>query len=394
MPRLAESQLTSISKNIQYLKTLDPVNAEIIQECCSQGPNNLSSVARSLKIPTETVRYRFRKLKRLGILQFDVFARYSKLGLIRCVLFANATAKGGPHLEKTFAIIHYYTYLARCFGSDEGFYGVYALPYANRSDFESYWEEAVELGILKDFNLIFTGDSYSATPNFQWFNFKKHFWAFPWKDWIEETSLASTERTHPILKDPLDYKSKIDQADVKIISLLELDATRGMREIGQRMGFTVSGVKYHWDNHITSRGVVEGYRTIITGYPVGFSDLFVFHLRCGDADRLAQLVNFLSDKMFVGSFAKVLRENELIAYVFTPKTEFEGLMQYMYGIRRADVVRDFSYTKLDLSTYAEESLSSSNYEGGYWNYNLDKHLEKLRSLSAAEPKSLETPRRS
>ncbi len=389
MSFVAESQLNSISENIRYLKTLDPINAQIIRECCRQGPNNLSSIARSLKIPIETVRYRFRKLRELRILQFDVFARYSKLGLTRCSLFANATANGGSQLENTCSAIPYWTYLTRCFGKDEGFYGVYALPYANRSDFESYWREAVSLGILKDFQTIFTGDPHTATPNFQLFNFKKHCWVFQWEEWIEETRLAPTKSSHPALKDPQAYKSEVDLADLQILALLELDATRGMSEIGKRLGFTTSGVKYHWDNHIAHRGVVEGYRTVTLGYPLGFSDLFAFHFRCGDAERLAQLVNFLSDKVFVVSFAKVLRENELIAHIFIPKSEFEGMMQYMYGIRRAGVFQDFSYVKLDLNGYSMESLSPSNYESGYWKYDLDKHLEKLRSLTTEEPKKVQ-----
>ncbi len=386
---MSEAQVTSISKNIRFLKTLDPMNAEIITECCNKGPNNLSNIARSLKIPIETVRYRFRKLTEMRILHFEVFARYSKLGLVRSTLFAKATPEGGRRLEKTFQVIPYWTYLTRHFGNEEGYCGVYALPYANRSDFDSYWNEAVRLGILNGFQAIFTGDFYSVTPNFQSFNFKKHFWVFPWEDWIEETKLASTAQSHPAMRDPKDYKSEVDLADLRILALLQQDAIRGMSEIGKHLGFTTSGVKYHWDNHIINRGVVDGYRTTTTGYPDSFTDLFAFHFECKDLQRLAQLVNFLSDKIFVGSFAKVLRQSQLIAYILVPKTEFESMMRYMYEIRRAGVVDDFNYVKLDLSGYSGATISYSNYEKGYWNYNLDEQLEKLRSLAAAKATKLE-----
>ncbi len=386
---MSETQIASISKNIRFLKTLDPINAKIIRECCDQGPNNLSSIARSLKIPIETVRYRFRKLTNMKILRFEVFTRYSKLGMIRCTVFAKAKPEGGPKLEKVFQTIPYWTYVTRYFGNEEGFCGVYALPYANRSDFDSYWNEAVRLEILSEFKGRYTGEFYSATPDFRWFNFKKHFWIFPWEDWIEETRQASTKQSHPVLNDPEEYKSEVDLADLKILALLQQDAIRGMSEIGKHLGFTTSGVKYHWDNHIIRREVVEGYRTTTTGYPTSFCDLFAFQFKFGDTQRLAQLVNFFSDKIFVVSFTKVLRENQLIAHIAIPKTEFEGMMQYMYEIRRTGVVDDFDYLKLDLSGFTAQTLNYYKFSKGYWNYNLDEHLEKLRSLATVEAKKLE-----
>ncbi len=162
-----------------------------------------------------------------------------------------------------------------------------------------------------------------------------------------------------------------------------------MSEIGKHLGFTTSGVKYHWDNHVISRGVVEGYHTITTGYPVSFMDLYSFHFKCADSQRLAQLVNFFRDKIFVVSFAKVLRENQLVANIAIPKTEFEGMMQYMYEIRRAGVIDDFDYVKLDLSGFSAQTLNHYKFSKGYWNYNLDEQLEKLRSLAAVEAKKLE-----
>lgn len=385
---LSEAQITSISKNIRFLKTLDPTNAKIIAECCSQGPNNLSSIARSLKIPIETVRYRFRKLTGMKILQCEVFARHSKLGLIRCTVLAKATPEGGPKLEKTFQAVPYWTYITRYFGNDEGYCGIYALPYANRSDFDSYWNEAVRLGILSEFRALYTGEFYSVPPNFHWFNFKKHFWVFPWEDWVEETKKASSKQSHPVLTDPKDYKCEVDLADLKILALLQQDAIRGMSEIGKHLGFTTSGVKYHWDNHVVSRGVVDGYRTITSGYPVSFNDLFEFHFKCRDLQRLTQLVNFFSDKIFITSFAKVLRENQLVAHVAIPKTEFEGMMEYMYEIRRAGIVDDFDYVKLDLCDFTAQTINYHKFSKGYWGYNLDEHLGKLRSLAAVEAKEL------
>jgi DNA-binding Lrp family transcriptional regulator len=371
------------------LKTIDPVNAKIVAECSRQGPNNLSSIARSLKIPIETVRYRFRKLTEMKILQFDIFVRYSKLGMIRSTVFAKATPEGGPKLEKTFQAVPYWTYLTRYFGNEEGYCGVYALPYANRSDFDVYWDETVRLGILKEFQAIFTGDFYSATPNFKWFNFKKHYWVFPWTEWVEETKLASSKHAHPALKDPTEYKSEVDLADLKILALLQQDAIRGMSEIGKHLGFTTSGVKYHWDNHVVSRGVVEGYRTLTMGYPLSFMDLYAFRFKCPDPQRLAQLVNFFSDKIFMIGFAKVLRENQLLANIAIPKSEFEGMMQYMYDIRRAGVAADFDYVKLDLRDFTALTLNFHQFSKGYWNYDLDGQLGKLRSLAVAKAKNLE-----
>lgn len=384
---LAESQLATISQNIRYLKSIDPLNAEIIRECSRLGPTNLSSVARSLKIPVETVRYRFLKLRRIGVFTFNVFERYSKLGLIRCSVFTSASPQEEKQqLRDSLAAVEYWTYLARSFGYCEGCYAVYALPYANRSEFEYYLQEAEKQGIIKDYQAILTGDSYTTTPNFQWFNFKKHYWVFPWEDWIEDAESASAAPSHQVLEDPKDYSSRLDNPDLQILSLLEEDAGRGLREIGRHLGFTASGVKYHWDHHIVEQGVVQGFRTKTTGYPVGLSDIFAFHFRCKNLGKLARLVNFFADKVFVVSFAKVLRQNNLIVHIRIPKTEFERMITFMSAIRRSLLVEDFTYVKLDLSGYSACTIRPHNFKNGSWSYELDLQLETLRSIVKGEVK--------
>ncbi len=359
------------------MKAIDPLNAQIMTECCRLGPNNLSKVARSLKLPVETVRYRFNKLRRLGVFRFDVFAHYSKLGLIRCSVFATPTPPGEQIFDKVLTTLEYWTYLARSYGSYEGRYGVYALPIANRADFEDYLNEAAKLGIIENLEVVFTGDSYTITPDFQTFNFKKHYWIFPWNDWIKKAKSEPADLSHPALRDPEEYSSRIDVTDLQILALLEQDAARGLREIGRNLGLTASGVKYHWDHHIAAPEVVQGFRTLLTGYPMGLSDIFAFKFVCADEEKLAKLVNFFSDKVFVVSFAKVLRKNDLIVHVAIPKTEFESMMAFMYGIRSAELVRDFTYVRLDLRSYSAETIRPANFRNGRWSYERKAQLAKL-----------------
>jgi DNA-binding Lrp family transcriptional regulator len=75
---------------LQYMKMLDATNAKIIEGLGRYGPRNLLSLAKSIGLPPTTVTFRIKKLIEEGHLKIRARLDYSKLGLMRATLIAEA----------------------------------------------------------------------------------------------------------------------------------------------------------------------------------------------------------------------------------------------------------------------------------------------------------------
>ncbi len=67
---------------LRYLKTLDPVNAKIIEAFGKSDPRNLLALAKKVGLPPTTVAFRVKKLMKEGFLQVRAKVNSHKLGLI------------------------------------------------------------------------------------------------------------------------------------------------------------------------------------------------------------------------------------------------------------------------------------------------------------------------
>ena len=64
-------------------------------------------------------------------------------------------------------------------------------------------------------------------------------------------------------------------------------------------------------------------------------------------------------------------------------------MTFLQGIRRLGLVDDFTYSKLDLSCFSAYTIRPQNFKNGYWSYNLDSQLERLRLIAKSKEKTPE-----
>src|SRR2546425_3522932 len=79
----------------------------------------------------------------------------------------------------------YWLKIARCTGETNGYYSLHAIPASNRQEFEFFVDQLVTLGLAKDYQILWLGESYSPIPNFDYYDPKERSWRFDWKDWLK-----------------------------------------------------------------------------------------------------------------------------------------------------------------------------------------------------------------
>lgn len=361
------------------MKTLDPTNAKILEGLSRYGPRNISSLAKSIGLPPTTVAFRIKKLIKEGFLKIRAKLDYSKLGLMRAVIIAETIPGFEERLRKLVENLGYWTYLTKCYGRFNGFYNILAFPVEDKEELEAYLKEAINLKVLSRYILFWVTDFFEVAPNFDWFNFEKKEWRFSWQEWIDEL-LQAPQIPLQVLMNPKTYSINVDETDLLMLKELEKNGTAEFTQLAKVVNTTPQSVRYRYFKHVVKRNLITGYEVSIFPYPIQVSDMCSFIIDFESEDKLAQFSNTLQRKPFVLSYAKVLGQNSLIAHTYTPKLEFPKLIDSLSRLTRENIITNFFYVTLDISSYKRQTVSYEFFKENAWIYNQKESLEKLRKI--------------
>jgi DNA-binding Lrp family transcriptional regulator len=361
------------------MKTLNPTNAKILEGLSKYGPRNISSLAKSIGLPPTTVAFRIKKLIQKEYLKIRAKLDYSKLGLIRSIIIAESNPGFEERSRKLVENLGYWTYITRCYGRFNGFYNILALPAENREELEAYLKEAVDIKALSRYALFWTSNFCEVAPNFDWFNFEKKEWQFSWQQWIDEILHASNTLPQG-LTDRKMYSVNVDETDLLILKELEKDGTAEFTQLAKVVNTTPQSVRYRYYKHIVKRNLISDYEVSIFPYPIQVSDMCSFVIDFESEKTLAQFSNTLQGKPFVLSYARVLGQNSLIAHTYTQKLEFPKLIDSLSRLTQENIVSNFFYVTLDISSYKRQTVSYEFFKENAWVYNPKEILENLRKI--------------
>jgi len=364
---------------LQYLKTLDPVNARIIEGLGQHNPRNLSLLSKKIGLPPTTVAFRVKKLMKEGFLQFRAKLNSSKLGLIKAVLIADSNHRFSETLLDVIENTGYWTYTARCYGKFNGFYAVFSFPFDHKTALKDYLDRAKQLGAISTYSLYWTTNIFEVAPNFGWFNFKTKTWNFPWQKWINEV-LKAPGQIAQNLKDPQSYKAEIDGTDLLILKELEKNGLADFTELSKVAKMTPQAVRHRFLQHIMKRKLLAEYEVAILPYPLQVSDMCAFVFDFATEHDLAKFDNSLRDKPFALNHAKVVGKNSLLVHSYLPKTEFSNFMMALNHLTREDIIQDFSYVSLDVPSFKRQTVSYEYFHDGKWVYDFGDQIEKLTKI--------------
>jgi len=376
------SRLEDFEWMIRYLKMLDPTNAKIIEGLGKQGPRNVFSLAKSISLPPTTVAFRLKRLIKEGYLTIRTNLDYSRLGLRKAVLIAEAAHGREDQLQKTIESMDYWTYTNRCYGKFSGFYALFAFPAQHKDELEKYIEEAAKTGATSRYMFSWTTNLCEVVPDFRWFDFERKSWNFPWKRWIEEV-LSAPEKLPLSLGDPKAYPVMVDETDVLLLKELEKDGSARFAKLAEVAKITPQGVRYRYYKHIVKRNLISDYQLAHFPYPLQVSDMCSFTIDFANKTALAKFANTLHNKPFTVTYGKMLEKNSLLLHTYTPKMEFSNFIESLNRLAEKDVIRSYFYVTLDLLAFKRQTISYEFFKDNKWTYDSQKKLKELRKIVSA-----------
>lgn len=371
------SRLEDFEYMLQYIKMLDSTNAKILEGLGKYGPRNLLSLAKSISLPPTTVSFRIKKLIEEGHLKIRSRLDYSKLGLMRATVIAEALPGFEDKLQRMIENLGYWTYITKCYGRLNGFYSILAFPAENKKELETYLNEAIHLKAFSHYSLYWITDFCKTAPNFDWFNLERKEWRFKWQEWVNEVLNASQTLSQRLL-DPRGYPITVDETDLLVLKELEKNGAAEFTQLAKVAGTTPQSIRYRYYKHVVKRELVADYEVSIFPYPPQVSDMCSFVIDFENEKGLTKFSNTLHDKPFVLNFAKVIEQNSLMVHTYIPKLEFPHFIESLSHLTRENIISNFFYVTLDILSYKRQTVAYELFKGDTWSYNLRDSIEKLK----------------
>jgi len=361
------------------MKTLDSINAKIIEALSKNDPRNLLALSKKIGLPPTTVAFRVKKLMKQGFLKIRAKVNSHKLGLMKAVLIADTNHGHIEALLKAVENVCYWTYTARCYGKFNGIYSVLSFPFEHKTALEEYLEKAKQLGAISNYLLIWTTNVFEITPNFEWFDFKHKAWIFAWQKWVDEI-LNSSQELQEFLSDPESYRIEADYTDLLILKELEKNGLDDFTQLSKVAKITPQGVRHRFQQHVIKRNLIAQYELAIFPYPLQVSDLCAFVFDFADESAMAKFANSLVDKHFALSLAKVIGRNSLVVHFYVPKVEFSNLVESLNRLAVRGIIEGFFYVSLDVASFKRQTISYEFFRDGMWKYEANKAIQQLARI--------------
>lgn len=364
---------------LRYMKTLDPINAKIIEALSKNDPRNLLALSKKIGLPPTTVAFRVKKLMKQGFLKIRAKLNSHKLGLIKAVLIADTNHGHVEAVLKAVENVCYWTYTARCYGKFNGIYSVLSFPFEHKAALEEYLEKTKQSGAISNYLLIWTTNVFEITPNFEWFDFKHKAWSFAWQKWLDEIPNSSPELKE-FLSDPKSYEIEADYTDLLILKELEKNGLDDFTQLSKVAKITPQGVRHRFQQHVMKRNLIAQYELAIFPYPLQVSDLCAFVFDFADEHAMAKFANSLVDKHFALSLAKVLGRNSMVVHFYVPKVEFSNLVESLNQLAVKGIIEGFFYVSLDVASFKRQTISYEFFHDGTWKYEATKAIQQLARI--------------
>lgn len=357
---------------------LDLLDLQILEAIGEESPRNQNAIARKLGIKDATLRARFRRLKPKVFLNINVYHTF--IGLRKVCVFAKAICGKENLLFKSLKAHGYWLYVSRCYGEFEGCFALYAIPPTNEREFLTFLETLRTEQVAESYEYFWSTCFHTVNPKTKWFESQTNKWVFLWDEWIAGLDHQPTELPYS-LKDPPGFPQKADYIDIFILKELEIDATRSLRSIASKLGISLQRAKYHYDNHVVNRRLLESFQVISYPYDIEKSDFFLFILKFPSNENMAKFAVSLFDKPFVRSVGKVHGENGLFVQFYLPRIEFRRLVDCLSTLAINGFLTSYRYLIQDLRHVSRQTIPYKLFDDGNWKYNQEKYLEELLSLN-------------
>ena len=360
-------------------KRFDLLDVKILEGLGTHGPRNITSLARKLGVPAETVRKRLKRIHSRNFFKTHVNIYHTNLGLKKAVVFAEAIPGYEDLLFESLKVNDFWIYLSRCYGMNEGCFGIYTIPRNHCANFKDFLSEIERLKVTRKIDLYWSTCLHTVNLRCNWFDSASKSWNFLWDKWIEEIPTRTTHLPFTLV-DPPDFLVEGDKTDVLILKELEKDATVSFTKLAKILGISPQLIRYHFYEHLKKRNLIEDYQIGFFRFDRAISDMFYFIFKFDKGEKLAKFATSLMDKPFVYTLGKILEENALLANLYIPKAEFRKFIDILSRLIKAGFLQSYFYVIQDLNKTLRQTISYEYFKDRNWIYEHEKHIKSLQEL--------------
>ena len=367
----------------RVMSLLDEENVKILETMKQYGPRNLQQIARKSKLPYTTVYGRVAKLQGLNALRTHIHPSFSKIGLVRAMVLARPFPGKELLVRDALKVPGYWLKIVRCTGEPNGYYSQHAIPASNQQDFRLYLDQLVTRGVVKDYQLLWLGESYSPLPNFEYYDPKERSWKFEWQQWVQAIKSGRiADGKRPAASIPGDF----DKKDLIILKELALDGRVTLASLSKLLGMTLPATKYRFDR-LVEDGFVADFVISLLPFIPEVSDLVDLRLDFTNETAMKNADKLLSKTPFVLTVTPIIGLHSLAVRIYLPRQEMTNLMSFLSSLARDDILAGYSYVVLDRSTQLTQTFSYKTYndESG-WEYDNREYLQAVANLVSKSSK--------
>jgi DNA-binding Lrp family transcriptional regulator len=360
-------------------KLLTALDVRILQALCEVGPRNLSKVARIVGVPRYTLEFRMKRMKSNPQISLKMHASvyHTNLGLKKAVVIVEAEPGKEQLLFECLKVNGFWLYVCRSYGMGEGCTAIYAVPVERCREFEEFINEMKHLGMAKDVRIYWSTCFHGGRITSDWFDSLGEKWVFPWNDWIKDVQKQTTDLPYTLVESK-SYSICADEIDVNMLMWLEVDASKSLEEIAEKLGISRQRAQFHYKEHLLKKNLIEDYQITVRCYGDSPSLMVLFVISFHDYELLAKFARSLFNKFFVITMGKVLGENAVLVEVFLPLSEFRSFVDALSVMARMGLVKGYSYVIQDLRMWSRQTVSGEFFRDRSWVYDHRGHLELLR----------------
>lgn len=349
---------------------IDEIDVKILEGLSLLGPRNIALLSKHIDHPISTVSYRIRRMLDKSILFFHVNPYHTYMGLKKAVIFVEAMLGYEDVLLDCLRVNDFWLLLCRVYGPYEGCGGIWTIPKEKAEDFEDFIQSLIDKGIARSAEINWSTCFEGIPVQTRWFNNEQGQWTFNWDELLKEVEII--EGKLPItLIDPPDWPIKVDYTDLLIIKELEIDGRKSLSNISRKLDIPFEKIKYHFREHVSKRGLLEGYQIEIYRFPSLVSEYIFFKFEFDTYEQFAKFTLSLHDKPFPIFMGKVLGENALITQVYLPKWEFRKFIAFLSELIKKGLLSSYHYVLEDAFQMWRETIPYDHFKDGKWDYDSD-----------------------
>ena len=369
-------------------KLLTAVDIKMLQALRDFGPRNLSKIAKITGISRKALMLRINRMRSdpQFFLRMYTSVYHTNLGLRKCVVFVEAEPGMERLLFDCLLINGFWIYVCRSYGMGEGCTAVYAIPTEHSWEFEEFIYGIRRLGVAKNVQIIWSTCFQGGRITSEWFDASQEEWIFQWDNWIEEVKKQTIDLPFTLV-DPEAYRNYADEIDVKMLELLEADATASMIEISKELGISSQLARFHYYKHLIAKNLIEGYEIFVMRYGDPHYFMAYFTITFHNYETFARFTRSLLNKFFVITLGKMYGENGLIVEVFLPHEEFRKFIDTLSKMVKMKLVRSYEYAIQDLRVRIRQTIWPALFKDNHWIYDHKSHLDALRQKVSESPSS-------